>query len=42
MERHTQSAEQAFEMLRKQARLQRKKVLDVARALLAGKKQAGS
>ena len=42
MERHTQSAEQAFEMLRKQARFQRKKVLDVARALLAGEKQAGS
>lgn len=42
MERHAQSAEQAFEMLRKQARLQRKKVLEVARALLAGEKQAGN
>lgn len=42
MERHGQSAEQAFEMIRQQARLQRRKVLDVARALLAGEKQAGS
>jgi two-component system, response regulator PdtaR len=38
MERHGQSAEQAFEMLREQARHQRKKVLEVARALLAGEK----
>jgi two-component system, response regulator PdtaR len=35
MERHAQSAEQAFEMLRGQARQQRKKVLDVALDLLA-------
>lgn len=35
MERHGQNAEQAYEMLRKQARHQREKVLDVARALLA-------
>lgn len=40
MERHGKSAEQAFDMLREQARVQRKKVLDVARALLAGEKQA--
>jgi response regulator NasT len=36
MERHGKSAEQAFEMLREQARGQRRKVLDVARAMLAG------
>jgi len=38
MERHNQSAEQAFEMLREQSRQQRKKVLETARTLLAGKK----
>lgn len=37
MERHNQTAEQAFEMLRVQARDQRKKVLDMARAVLATK-----
>ena len=42
MERHGQNAEQAFELLRKQARDQRKKVLEVAQALLAGEKLAGS
>jgi AmiR/NasT family two-component response regulator len=36
MERHGKSAEQAFEMLREQARDQRRKVLEVARALVAG------
>jgi response regulator NasT len=36
MERHDQSAEQAFDMLRKLARDQRKKVLEVARDMLAG------
>ena len=34
MERHDQSAEQAFEMLRGMARSQREKVLEVARGLL--------
>lgn len=37
MERHDQSAEQAFESLREQARQQRKKVLEVARGLLKAK-----
>lgn len=36
MERHQQSAEEAFAMLREQARQQRKKVLEVAQTLLAG------
>lgn len=37
MERHGISAERAFERLREQSRSQRKKVLEVARALIAGK-----
>lgn len=36
MERYNQSAEEAFSMLRDQARFQRMKVLEVAKALLAG------
>jgi len=36
MERHGISAEQAFERLRTQARSERKKVLDLARSLIAG------
>lgn len=38
MARHDLNSEQAFEQLREQARSQRKKVLDVARALLATEK----
>ena len=41
MERHGLDTEQAFEQLRAQARQQRKKALDVARALLAGENQSG-
>lgn len=37
MARHNQSAEQAFDMLKEQARQQRKKVLELARDLIAEK-----